>query len=199
MAEASTTRVMRSYTRGLRIPVRIGRLYDGMRIPGGPYTISQFAVAAVVLVVGYLLMPLWSSLLPDMSVISSQMLAWPALPAFAWLTAWLAGFIPDGINPVHAAVGVAGGVRPSRFGRVANRAVATLPSPRRHQARFRVDGQWVRPLQVPSLEDASAALVGPELAEPVDSTPVVAPTPTSPATPVVRPTLASFRAAIVKE
>lgn len=46
--------VARFYTRARKFPKLIGRLHDGTRIPGGPYTISQL-VALVVLTTGAML------------------------------------------------------------------------------------------------------------------------------------------------
>lgn len=50
----STGEVARFYTRARKFPKLIGRLHDGTRIPGGPYTMSQL-VALVVLTTGAML------------------------------------------------------------------------------------------------------------------------------------------------
>lgn len=46
--------VARFYTRARKFPKLIGRLHDGTRIPGGPYTMSQ-VIALVVLTTGAML------------------------------------------------------------------------------------------------------------------------------------------------
>ena len=51
MAERDEEReVARFYTRSRRFPKFIGRLHDGTKIPGGPYTLTQGVVLAIVLV-----------------------------------------------------------------------------------------------------------------------------------------------------
>lgn len=53
-------RVMRQYTRGLRIPALIGKLSGGWRIPGGPYTTVQFVGGASVVVMGASMSKHWA-------------------------------------------------------------------------------------------------------------------------------------------
>jgi hypothetical protein len=49
----------RMYTGGRRINILFGKLPNGGRIPGGPYTGTQLAAGGVVLVVGWMTMSLW--------------------------------------------------------------------------------------------------------------------------------------------
>ena len=44
--EKQQTEVARFYTRSRKFPRLIGRLHDGTKIPGGPYTVTQAIVAA---------------------------------------------------------------------------------------------------------------------------------------------------------
>lgn len=44
-------RVGKFYTRGLKIPTLVGRLNDGTRIWGGPYTIPQLVVGVIALMI----------------------------------------------------------------------------------------------------------------------------------------------------
>ena len=52
--------VSRFYTASRRIPTMIGRLPDGSRIWGGPYTVSQVVIGLIVMVVALMTRPLWS-------------------------------------------------------------------------------------------------------------------------------------------
>lgn len=194
MAETSAVRVMRTYTRGLRIPKLIGRLQDGTRLPGGPYTFAQFLTGAGSVVVGYFTLPFWAQVLPSLSVISNVVVGHVLLLPIGWGVAWLAGLIPADVNPLYAVQGLASGARPSRYGRVAERPVQAVPSPRRYRARVRVEGQWATAARGAVLPDAAAASTKtPE----VVAVPQLATTVPSAAGP--RPSLAQFRAAIVKE
>ncbi len=54
--------VVRFYTRGRRIPFMLGRLPDGTRLWGGPYTSVQAVGAGATLAVLWLTLPLWGRL-----------------------------------------------------------------------------------------------------------------------------------------
>lgn len=195
MADTPPVRVMRTFTRGLRIPKKIGRLYDGTRLPGGPYTFAQFITGAGAVVIGYFTLPFWAQTLPSLSVISSEMVGHILLLPIGWGVAWLAGLIPADVNPLYAVQGITSGARPSRFGRMAERAVPPMPGPRRYRARVRIDGQWVAaPAIAPEAAEQAAASL--EVDEPrASATGLPVNTPQRGA----RPSLATFRAAIVKE
>lgn len=166
MPESSAPkRVMRSYTPALKIPKFIGRLKDGTRLPGGPYTMTQFLVGVAVLVVGYILMPLWAQLLPTSSSgAAGWLIAHVVLVGVAAGSAYVTGYIPADANPVHAAGGLVSGGRPARFGIQAGRAVEPLAKPRHYQARVLIDGEEVpsapngpRPSVVNELSRVAAA------------------------------------------
>ncbi len=79
--------IARFYTRSRRFPKMIGRMNDGSRIPGGPYTLTQVGVGGAVLLVMLVTRGLlWSTgeILIDLLV--------TAVIAFA--TTWLVGRIP---------------------------------------------------------------------------------------------------------
>jgi len=59
--EKQQTEVARFYTRSRKFPRLIGRLHDGTKIPGGPYTVTQAIVAAVVLALGLVTRGLWGT------------------------------------------------------------------------------------------------------------------------------------------
>lgn len=80
------TEVARFYTRSRKFPRLIGRLHDGTKIPGGPYTVTQGIVAAVLLALGLVTRGLWGTgtILVDI----------PIVLLVAWGGAWGAGRLP---------------------------------------------------------------------------------------------------------
>lgn len=54
--------VARFFTRTRRIPIYVGKLPGGTRLPFGPYRIEQLAVGTIVLVVGFQTMRYWGPL-----------------------------------------------------------------------------------------------------------------------------------------
>lgn len=50
----------RFFTRARRIPTLFGRLHDGTRIPGGPYTLTQVVAGVATLVVLWQTKALWA-------------------------------------------------------------------------------------------------------------------------------------------
>lgn len=61
MSETPTTDIVKWYTRARKFPQLIGRTPDGMKLWGGPYTITQACGFGVVLFVGLNTMSLWAS------------------------------------------------------------------------------------------------------------------------------------------
>lgn len=79
--------VARFYTRSRRFPKFIGRLHDGTRIPGGPYTVTQAVVGGAVVLIALTTRAQWGTgtILVDV----------PICLAIAWGAAWAAGRIPS--------------------------------------------------------------------------------------------------------
>lgn len=205
MSETSATqRVMRSYTPALKIPKFIGRLKDGTRLPGGPYTMSQFLVGVVVLVVGYLAMPMWVQLLPATSSDSLRwLLSHIVLVGVAGGVGYLVGYIPADTNPMHAVGGMVSGGRPSRYGVSGGRPVDPLPKPCHYRARVLIAGTDVTsPAPARASSPASATIPaptpGPSQSQPA---PAPAPSPEPAIGETSEPTdpLRALAAAIVKE
>lgn len=163
MSEMSTPqRVMRSFTRGLKIPALIGKFADGTRIWGGPYTMTQFSVGLGVLVIGYLTMGLWESLLPKMQVIPMQLQAYAVLVGVAVGLAWVTGKIPQDTNPAHAVSGLVTGGRPARYGTRAGKAITPLPRPRTLRARVLIPIEdQTTPVETASLREELRAAGAP--------------------------------------
>lgn len=86
VAEVEEREVARFFTRSRRFRKFLGRLPDGTKIIGGPYTITQGLVLAVVLIVACITQGLWGTGTPFVD--------FPLAGAFAWAAAWGAGRIP---------------------------------------------------------------------------------------------------------
>lgn len=177
-AAQSNARVMRSYTRALRIGVLIGKMRDGTRIPGGPYTVTQAVTAMVIIVVSYVTRGLWSGLLPATGTISSELLSYPAILAFGAAGAWVAGKIPQEVNPATAMGGVISGTRPARFGTRSGRSIQATPPTRTYRARV------LLPFDLDPAEDT-----GPSLREQLTTARAAA----RPSTPTTKPARAPRR------
>ena len=169
---STPARVMRSFTRGLKIPALIGKFADGTRIWGGPYTMTQFSVALGTLVTGYLTMGLWEGLLPKLQVIPMELQAYAVLVGVAVGFAWLTGKIPQDTNPAHAVSGLATGGRPARYGTRAGKAIAPLPRPRTFRARVLIPVEdQTPPVEVASLREELRAAGAPRPASTVRDAP----------------------------
>lgn len=79
--------VAKFYTRARRFPKLIGKLHDGTRIPGGPYTLTQVIIGGLFLFVAMQTRSFWTwgSLIIDL----------PLVLATTWGVAWLSGLIPQ--------------------------------------------------------------------------------------------------------
>jgi hypothetical protein len=86
MSDEKQTEVARFYTRSRRFPRLIGRLHDGTKIPGGPYTVTQGIVAAVLLALGLVTRGLWGT--------GTVLVEIPTVLLVAWGGAWGAGRLP---------------------------------------------------------------------------------------------------------
>ena len=78
--------VARFYTRSRRFPKMIGRMTDGSRIPGGPYTLTQVGFGGAVLLVLLMTRTMWStgSVILDLAITLGA----------AWGATWIVGLIP---------------------------------------------------------------------------------------------------------
>ncbi|MFH8253045.1 hypothetical protein ACH3VR_21945 [Microbacterium sp. B2969] len=114
------TEVARFYTRSRKFPRLIGRLHDGTKIPGGPYTVTQGVVAAVLLVLGLVTRGLWGTgtILVDI----------PIVLLVAWGGAWGAGRLPATRRNVASIVlGAFGAVFSPAFGKYQEQTVRLRP------------------------------------------------------------------------
>lgn len=120
--------VVKWYTRARKFPQLIGRTHDGARIPGGPYTYTQFIGGFIVLFVGVNTMSLWARF----GLVSNVALA----AAVSYGTVWLLGRVPIGSrNPLSVAAGFARAISRPRLGTVSGRPPRTA---RPRQLRHRV-------------------------------------------------------------
>ena len=78
--------VARFYTRSRRFPKMIGRMTDGSRIPGGPYTLTQVGFGGVALLVLLMTRTMWST--------GSVILDLAVTLGVAWGATWVVGLIP---------------------------------------------------------------------------------------------------------
>jgi len=87
-APADDVELIRYYTAARRVPLTFGRLSDGMRIPGGPYSGMQMAAGAVGLVLGPILVAALMGEMPAVVRLALSILA-------AWGAAYGAGYLPS--------------------------------------------------------------------------------------------------------
>ncbi len=84
--EVEEKEVARFYTRSRRFRKLLGRLPDGTKLIGGPYTITQGLVLAVVLIVASVTQSAWGT--------GTPLIDFPLAGAIAWVAAWGAGRLP---------------------------------------------------------------------------------------------------------
>lgn len=85
-------RPARFYTRARKFPRMVGRLPEGTRIWGGPYTFTQIVSGVLVAIVALFMRPLWGtgSILVDLGILIGVL----------WGSAYLTGKIPlTNLNP----------------------------------------------------------------------------------------------------
>lgn len=124
--------VGRCYTRARRLPLMIGRMPGGRgQLWGGPYTLSQFAVAGACLLVLWQTHVLWA----HFGTVGNALvlLGVPAVAAWAARRARI-----EGRDPLRAAVGVARFIAAPAQGRVAGRAWKPPATRATTRTRFRV-------------------------------------------------------------
>lgn len=96
--------VARFYTRSRRFPKMVGRMHDGTRIPGGPYTLTQAGVGGAILLIALMTRSKWGT--------GNIIFDLPLVVALAWGGAWLAGRIPSTRrNLLSVLAGAIGAVR----------------------------------------------------------------------------------------
>lgn len=88
-------RVSRFYTSVRRIPIMIGKA-GNTRLPGGPYSVTQFIAGGVVLVIGWNTMSLWGPLFGTFPLVRIVALLGMAVTAL-----WLAGQLPSTRRKIH--------------------------------------------------------------------------------------------------
>lgn len=127
--------IVKNYTRARRFPQLIGVTHDGKRIPGGPYTYTQFVGGGLLLVVMWQTSSLWAT----GSLIRNTVV----LVAVAGLVVWGLGKLPlNGRNPLSMVVGVSRAL------------VIGLGSPPA------IDGVVRRPRRGPTAVDGAVSIAG---------------------------------------
>ena len=116
--------IARFYTRSRRFPKMIGRMTDGSRIPGGPYTLTQVGFGGVALMGLLATRTLWST--------GATLLDLAITVGVAWGVTWLVGLIPmTRRNLVLAFVGAVAAMFKPHGGRYQDRPIRLA---RPHQA-----------------------------------------------------------------
>lgn len=88
-------RVSRFYTSVRRIPIMIGKA-GNTRLPGGPYSVTQFIAGGVVLVIGWNTLSVWGPLFGSFPLVRIV-----ALLGMAATALWLAGQLPPTRRKIH--------------------------------------------------------------------------------------------------
>lgn len=121
--------VARFYTKSRKFPRMVGRFPDGTRMPGGPYTLTQFAVGVLVGALAAWLgaIGVWDS----GSVLTNSII----VVSLAFGAVWLARYIPSGDHsPLLLAEFALGAVSAPSAGTYRGRTL-TLPRPTRVRGR----------------------------------------------------------------
>jgi hypothetical protein len=107
---ASAKEVVRFYTISRKFPRMIGRLHDGTKLWGGPYTTTQFAVMGLVGAAAFSTKSVWGTGMGIVDVILTVVIA--------WLVGFLAGMLPIGArNPLILGIGLMNRVASSSAGK----------------------------------------------------------------------------------
>lgn len=167
---ATEPEVMRSYTKGLKVPTKIGAFVDGTRIPGGPYSAVQGVCGAGTLVLGYLFHGVWGGWLQS-AWTHLSFLDWPLLIIASAVVLKVTGYIPETTrNPVVIA---ADGRRASfapRYGTRQGHPIKAGPGPVRVTGRVIISHHPAAhppPSRVPTPPRASTAAAPPPHPAPV--------------------------------
>lgn len=146
----SKEEIARFYTRSRRFPKMIGRMTDGSRIPGGPYTLTQVGFGGVALMLLLMTRTMWSTgvTLLDLAITAGV----------AWGVTWVVGMLPmTRRNLVLAFVDAAAAMLKPHGGRYQERPIRIN---RPHQA----IGGTLMPAPVSAAASALEADMLPELA-----------------------------------
>ncbi|PSL01371.1 hypothetical protein CLV30_114101 [Haloactinopolyspora alba] len=111
------------YTRARKFPQLLGRMPDGTKIPGGPYTVQQLIVAIAIIVVGGMTISTWGvfGFFGNIAVLFGS----------AFGAVFVVGRVPmNGRNPFFAVVGLFRAVGAPRTGRYRGRPIR-IRRPRR--------------------------------------------------------------------
>lgn len=97
--DADELETVKYYTRARKFPQLLGRMPDGTKIPGGPYTVQQLLAAIAVIVVGGLTIGTWGVFGSIGNV--------AVLFGLAFGVVFLIGRLPmNGRNPLFALLGL---------------------------------------------------------------------------------------------
>lgn len=168
----------RFYTRSRRFPKFIGRLHDGSKIWGGPYTLMQGAVFVVVTGLALLTQSWWAADL-------GMLFALPASGVIGWGAAYGVGKIPMTRRNILSVIagGVSAVFKPTA-GHYQDRPVKIRPP---HRAGGRVLISGAPRTKASSIQEIpAAAQTTPVAAVPVEVTPEPTPAHTAPVSGVER-------------
>lgn len=171
-------RVSRFYTSVRRIPIMIGKA-GNTRLPGGPYSVTQFIAGGVVLVIGWNTMSAWGPLFGTFPLVRII-----ALLGMAATALFLAGQLPSTRRKIHH-------LAADTVGAIANPSAGTLngQSPKLRPP-HRLTGAVLiadYPTSGPVLAHSTAVNEAPAaaraaMASVVVDTPLAAPSPAAPST-----------------
>jgi hypothetical protein len=152
----------------------IGRLNDGTRIPGGPYTLTQAGVAAVAFLLAMITRGLWGSgnILVDL----------PVTLGVTWGATWIIGRIPTARRPL---LNVAAGA----FEAVVAPSAGTYRGRKFELRKPHLAGGRAPVLDIPAAGARTAAPAAPA-PKPAPTATTTTPTPTPAAAPVPAPAAA---------
>ncbi len=124
MSSAVSTEVGRFYTRARKVKKMLGKLHDGSKIPGGPYTLTQGAAGVVT---GFLVLNtngLWTTRMSIVDIVLGVLAMWGV--------AWAVGRLPStNRNPALVLFDASGAVFKSAMGSYRGEALEIRkPGPR---------------------------------------------------------------------
>src|SRR5690606_4843782 len=148
MSDDESVETVKYYTRARKFPQLLGRMPDGTKIPGGPYTVQQLIVAITIIVIGGMSIDTWGvfGFFGNLALLFGS----------AFGAVFLIGRLPmNGRNPFYALIGLFRAIGAPSTGRYQGRPI------RRRRAR-RLTHRVVVLIGDPP--GAPAVAAGPELA-----------------------------------